>query len=341
MRKPFFILGLCFFLAGCNLSLSGTAAGKTAPAVSGASQKKCGDGVCDGPETAASCPQDCAVTAAASAEGGSPSGNLLPGPTADTYWMVNPASGAKLYIVVSYPEDGGDAPLPALVMIPGGLGTKDLENGTDPDAIQLSAAGYAVIQFDADGRGSSGGEEDYNGFLHQDGLAALILAAGQIPRVDASRLGVISRSYGVTMAAGALGRRPDLAVRFYIDWEGPADRNYTTIGCTGENHGIAWPSCDDEAFWSQREAVVFIGSVRVPYLRIQSATEHVQSTNAHAVDMVNAAVQGGVPWVRLNDGPVNRTYDPADPPEMLADTVDRRISDLFVRYTEELFALDW
>jgi hypothetical protein len=87
--------------------------------------------------------------------------------------------------------------------------------------------------------------------------------------------------------------------------------------------------------------VDFIGAVRVPKLRIQSAKDHVQSANSHAVDMINAAVQGGVLWVRLNDGPVNQTYDPSHPPEMLPDTIDLQIPDLFLRYVDELFAFEW
>ncbi|MBN1438980.1 MAG: hypothetical protein JW929_06170 [Anaerolineales bacterium] len=343
MKSMRWTLPLIAWLAfACILPSAGPAAVESGQAEkTAASDKRCGDGVCSGPENAESCPQDCAPGGAAPSSGGAQNGSFSAGTKENTYWMVNPASGADLYIVVSYPPGGGDSLLPAVIMVPGGLGAKDLDNGTDTDAARLSAAGYAVIQFEADGRGSSGGEEDYNGFVHQDGLAALILAAGQIPRVDSSRLGLISRSYGVTMAAGALGRHPTLPIRFYIDWEGPADRNYTTSGCTGITHGIDWPPCADEAFWAEREAVEYIGAARIPYLRIQSAADHVQSTNAHAVDMVNAAVQGGVPWVRLNDYPAGQTYDPAAPPEMLPDSADRQLSELFIRYAGELFALEW
>ncbi|MBN2084906.1 MAG: hypothetical protein JW748_06735 [Anaerolineales bacterium] len=348
MQRWSLIFMVFSLLTACNLGRIESAApsgpGQTAIGVAG---KRCGDSVCDGPESAGTCPQDCSSATNGPSATVQPSGaeveaaNLTPGTKANAFWMINPASGARLYIVVSYPNDGGASPLPSLVMIPGGLGAQDLENGTDLDAVRLSAAGFIVIQFDADGRGASGGDEDYNGFRHQDGLSALILSAGQIPRVDTARLGVISRSYGVTMAAGALGRHPDLPVRFYIDWEGPADRMYTTSGCTGVNRGIDWPSCDDESFWSEREAVDFIGTVRVPYLRIQSEKDHVQSTNAHAVDMINAAVRGGVPWARLNDNPAGKTYDSAQPPEMFPDTVDRQLPDLFIRYAGELFALEW
>jgi hypothetical protein len=67
----------------------------------------------------------------------------------------------------------------------------------------------------------------------------------------------------------------------------------------------------------------------------------VQNTNAHAVDMINAAVRVGAPWVRPNDGPAGQTYDPALPPERLPDTVDRQLAAVFIRYAGELFELDW
>jgi hypothetical protein len=335
MRTWMLFLGTALLPAGCNLNVSGT----------GAPGKKCGDGICDGPETSNSCPQDCASpgepTAALLPSGGdAQAGSLSTGPRENTYWMTNPASGAKLFVTVSYPPSGGDLPLPAVILVPGGLGAQDSANKPGADADGSSAAGYAVIQFDADGRGSSGGGEDYNGFIHH-GLAALILAAGRIPRVDPARVGVLSRSSSVTTAAGALGRHPDLPVRFYIDWEGPGDRSYTTSGCTGVNRGIDWPPCGDDAFWPEREAVEFIGAVRAPYLRIQSAKDHVQSTNAHAVEMINAAVRGGAPWMRLNDYPEGQTYDPVNPPAMLPDSVDGRLPGLFAAYVRELFALEW
>jgi hypothetical protein len=67
----------------------------------------------------------------------------------------------------------------------------------------------------------------------------------------------------------------------------------------------------------------------------------VQNTNAHAVDMINAAVRVGAPWVRLIGGPVGQTCDPALPPERLPDTVDRQLAAVFIRYAGELFELDW
>ncbi|MFQ5407991.1 MAG: hypothetical protein ACE5FI_06155, partial [Anaerolineales bacterium] len=98
-------------------------------------------------------------------------------------------------------------------------------------------------------------------------------------------------------------------------------------------------ACDDEAFWAQREALTFASDLRVNYQRLQSERDHVQPDNAHAIAIVNAAVTGGAPWVRLNDLTPNQTYDPAAPPPMLPDSVDGRLSELVATYAVELFAL--
>ncbi|MCJ7585093.1 MAG: hypothetical protein MUO30_10045 [Anaerolineales bacterium] len=77
-----------------------------------------------------------------------------------------------------------------------------------------------------------------------------------------------------------------------------------------------------------------IFSVRVPYQRVQSQTDHVQLNNNHAIDIVNAAVAGGVPWVRLNEYPPNQTYDVNNPPPMLEDALDKQVDAIIARYAE-------
>ena len=91
-------------------------------------------------------------------------------------------------------------------------------------------------------------------------------------------------------------------------------------------------SCTDEAFWAQREASTFIAQIRVSYQRIQSEKDHVQPDNTHAILMVNNAVNGGVPWVRLNDLPPNQTYDPANPLAMLSEQESRLLTALVLKY---------
>lgn len=289
----------------------------------------CGDGVCQGPENAQNCPVDCALT---------------PGPSStvegEQYTVINPSSGAALKVYVIRPPQSGSTPLPALVLVPGGSGDSRSFRKPRGEAQAFAQAGYVVAVFDPDGRGQSGGREDYNGYIHQDGLAEVIRFTATLPGVDASRIGLMTYSYGITMGAGALARYPDLPVAFLLDWEGPANRD-DTGGCdsTGIGHLQQVASCTDEAFWSQREASTFIGQIRVPYQRIQSEEDDVQPDNTHAIVMVNNAVNGGVPWVRLNDLPPNQTYDPANPPAMLTEEQEHPLPALMLRYIAELFNL--
>ena len=258
------------------------------------------------------------------------SSELIPADEANTYWAVNPSSGSRLFVRVAYPRGWNGELIPALVLVPGGTGT------TEPrKAEALAAEGFLVIIFDPEGRGRSEGTEDYNGFIGQDGLAAVIEAATALPGLDANRYGLVSYSYGVTLATGALARHPGLPIDFYIDWEGPVDRTYSTVGC-GKNRAdrIQWQPCDDNAWWSEREALTFIADAQVPYQRIQSQKDHVQRDNNHAIDIVNAAVAGGVPWVRLNEYSAGQTYDAsnASRPAMLPDSMDKQIDKTIAAY---------
>jgi dipeptidyl aminopeptidase/acylaminoacyl peptidase len=245
-------------------------------------------------------------------------------------------------VYVNIPAHASAAsPVPALVLVPGGSGASSSFRKPDGEFYVFPQAGYAVIVFDPDGRGKSTGAEDYNGFLQQDGLAAVIEFAATLPGVDPSRIGLVTYSYGITMGAGALARHPDLPVKFLIDWEGPANRNDTggcDAGSLGHLQDVA--SCTDEAFWAQREASTFISQIRVPYQRIQSQEDHVQPDNAHAILMVNNAVNSGVPWVRLNDLPPNQTYDPASPPPMLSEDESNALTALVLKYIRQMFELE-
>ena len=253
-------------------------------------------------------------------------------------WVINPTDNAHLNVELLQPEDGGDTPRPTLILVPGGSGSsQDFLDTPAKRPTALLAAGYNVMLFDPDGRGRSEGVEDYDGAIQQDGLAAVILFTASLPMVDAEQIGVVSYSYGVTMAAGALASYPELPVRFLIDVEGPADRR-DTGGCdddhTGHLQGVA--ACDDEAFWEQREALTFIRRIQIPYRRIQTEQDHAQPDLDHAIAMVNAAVDGDSPWVQLNDRPANERYDPAAPPAMLPEAMDGRFMELIQRYADEL-----
>jgi hypothetical protein len=74
--------------------------------------------------------------------------------------------------------------------------------------------------------------------------------------------------------------------------------------------------------------------MRMPYQRVQSQTDHVQQNNNHAIDIVNAAVAGGAPWVRLNEYPPNQTYDMNNPPAMLEDALNKQVDAIIAQYAE-------
>ncbi|MFQ5617176.1 MAG: alpha/beta hydrolase family protein [Anaerolineales bacterium] len=259
----------------------------------------------------------------------------------ETYWVANPTGGARLYVEVLRPQDwDGKTALPALILIPGGAGSSEGFKRPNRHAQELADAGYHVVLFDPDGRGQSEGQENQNGHTQQDGLAAVVWFVFDLRGVQRPHIALVSFSYGITMASGALARHPDLPIRFLIDWEGPADRT-DTGGCdaedTGHLRGVV--SCDDEKFWAEREALTFIGAINRPYLRLQSEQDHVQPGNEHALKLVNAAIEGGVPWVRLNDLPPGQTYDPANPPPMIPEGRDRDLMLLLVRFTGEMLVL--
>ena len=252
------------------------------------------------------------------------------GPEADRYWVTNPTSDAKLFVHVAHPQNWNGEALPALVLAPGGTGPGDPQR-----AEKLADQGFIVVAFDPDGRGRSEGSEDQDGFIQQDGLAAVVWAISTLPEVDQENIAIVTYSYGITMGSGALARYPDLPVKFLIDWEGPANRYYT--GCRGGGPKIRWPACDDDEAWAQREAVTFIEQIKVPYLRLQSEKDHVQPNNNHAIDMINAAIAGGVPWVRLNEYSPNQTYDTANPPAMMPDEQDKGLDMKIAQVARELF----
>ena len=336
-KKPVLLIGTllllslgCSFITGGFFKTTPVPSQETQPAAT-ISENRCGDGVCDGPENPSNCPSDC--SSIAPPEDILPGSGLQPAEDENSYWLINPTSNARLFVRAVYPGSWTGESLPTLVLIPGGAGTIDPEK-----AQRLAANGFAVVFFDPDGRGKSGGEENLDGYVQQDGLTAVIRAAASLPGVDKERVGLVSYSYGITMASGALARHPDLQVQFLIDWEGPADRYDTTLGCQ-PNPSIAWPDCNDDAAWAEREALAFIAQIGVPYQRLQSEQDHVQPAVSHAIEMVNAAVRGGAPWVRLNNLPANQTYDPQNPPAVLPEKADATLENLVATFAQELFNL--
>ncbi|MBI2898699.1 MAG: hypothetical protein HYY17_00795 [Planctomycetes bacterium] len=251
--------------------------------------------------------------------------------------VTNPASGAKLWVRVSAPKDASaQRKYPAVILVPGGIGFGSQMPPSLPD--QVTSKGMVLVIFDPDGRGKSGGTEDYNGKIHQDGLLAVVRAAKKLEYLD--RVGIVSLSYGIAMASGMLGRYPDEKVAFYIDWEGPSDRFWVTVWDRVFDHPgritFGGHRTSDEEWWKEREAVRFAPLFRCPYLRIQSERDHVHKEKfGHALQMI-ASATGKAPWTRINDNPPDTVFTEEKPPKLLAP--GRRNADLWIPYAMELFA---
>ena len=221
--------------------------------------------------------------------------------------LVNPVSGAIFPVYLIQPNNSLSS-YKSMILVPGGTGGGA---GLIGRAEQLRSVGILSILFDPDGRGLAEGLEDQGGSIHQAALAEVIRMAAELPCVDSAYLGIFTNSYGITMGAGALAAEPDLPATFLVDWEGPANRN-DTGGCDDSNTGhlqgwryerdgeVIEVTCDDEVFWSEREASTSIRNVEVPYLRLQSRRDHVQPDHAHTILMINEALSGKVPSITLN-----------------------------------------
>lgn len=268
----------------------------------------------------------------------------------EVVWVTNPASGIDLYCHVHRPEgfDPG-ASYPGVVLVPGGS-----NDGSGADVAHRAQTyanlGFIVMHFDPDGRGQSTGggsytEEDYNGFLQQDGLRVVLEYLVDLPETDDTNIGVLSLSYGITMAAGALARYAhDPGVKFLIDWEGPANRDDTA-----RPHGHVDHDPTDDEWWQEREASGFISQFRGYYLRVQSEADHVQPDNDHAILLVNLATHtrhggsGQSIWTRVNSGSgvaanePNAVYTAAQPPEWIPEGEDTE--PLLEEYLVELAAM--
>ncbi|MEN8151641.1 MAG: hypothetical protein ABFS86_17630 [Planctomycetota bacterium] len=203
----------------------------------------------------------------------------------------------------------------------------------------------------------SEGTEDMNGPRNQDGLAEIFRHALGRPWVTADNVGIRTQSYGITMGAGCAARHPELPVKFLVDGEGPPssfvtihepyaldddelnDKHETAYAVIGHYSTTRDPSPGNLAFWADREAIRTIGAFRGRYVRLQAEWDHSQPPQTaadvatfdlpdlgwwqakHTTDIVNAAVSGGVPWVRVNlpahGNVVNAVYDHANRPTFL------------------------
>ncbi len=276
------------------------------------------------------------------------------------YWVAAP-NGSRLYTRVIQPRTDiyPGQKFPAVIFVPGGLGAGAPANKS------LAQRGFVEVNWNAEGRGAnvpgnwrSDGIENYNGFIHQDDLKAMLEFVHTLPNVVDNNVGVSTSSYGITMGAGCLGRYPGLEVKFLMDGEGPHDHFVVSMepwsldsDTTNDRwrsayqvfrHYSLWRDSSDtnRTWWAGRQAVSFIASIKCYYMRVQAEYDHVQPPNAqwpgfyyppvwyqnkHAVDMVNGAVRGSAPWVRMNGttigNPINATYDSLSPPTYYSGTM--------------------
>jgi pimeloyl-ACP methyl ester carboxylesterase len=227
-----------------------------------------------------------------------------------------------------------DKCFPLVLRIPGGWGAGAPLIGQQQQR-DLATAGFVVVAFNAESRGSGNpgdlvsdgpDPEDYNGFAHQDDCAAVLTNAVGESYVDSERVVVWSHSNGITIASGCLSRHPELHVKALLDEEGPhCPRDLLLEGSGAQidpdlratwlnvvipaKVGDGRDYATEDEFWAERCAVDRIGEIGASYQRLQFETDHALGVYYdHTVAMVNAAVAGGVPWVRLNDGVVGASY---------------------------------
>jgi hypothetical protein len=176
---------------------------------------------------------------------------------------------------------------------------------------EIARMGMVAVAIDLSGRGQSWGVEDYGGPLHQDDVLQVLSEIVTWSGVSPNRVGVVSHSLGCAAVAKALCTETRPEVLWWMDIEGPSDREIITAGGKfmdpADGHSL-----QDEAYWRPREARRWVGSTGVGYLRVQCQHDHAQPGEyRHAARMLHAAASGALPWFRLNAHPERAS--PASP----------------------------
>ncbi len=262
----------------------------------------------------------------------------------ETLQVTNPTSGCSLYVHIHRPAYAGPANrVPGVVFVPGGIGFgSEFDTTGLPD--DIASDGFAFLHFDPDGRGRSGAyPENYDGYVHQDGMHACLSLLASRDYVDTSRLGVYAQSYGITMGSGMIARYAEPRVDFLLDFEGPADRYQTCL----DSGGFVPVPPDSDAFWQEREAARFMKQVPSAYLRMQTEVDSNPRIpdNRHAIQLIDSATAvayGGAgisAWTRVNDSvmnPANRVYTLSDPPAWIPEVQEAQDLVRILLYLHEL-----
>lgn len=219
-------------------------------------------------------------------------------------------STAGYQIAARVHRPAAEGRFPGVVLCPGTCDPGSVFEGwTQPlNASELASAGFVVLTFDPAGRGDSWGEEDYGGHEHQDNVRVALRQLAELKAADPDRLGLVSISLGLSMAAGAMAHYADeIPAKWLLDWEGPCDREIITV--SGKLMAPAMGhSLKDEVYWRPREAVRHVGDITAGYMRIQADVDHAQPGEyRHAERMIRAAAapDSKVAWFRINDHPVD------------------------------------
>jgi len=240
-------------------------------------------------------------------------------------------NGNQIAIRIVKPD--GDGPFPVLIGVAGGDGMFAFGSELSELPTSLHEMGIMTVDFAPQGRGDSEGQDNFNGTVHQDDLKAIVDFVSQLSFVQQDNIGILTYSYGVVLATGALSRYPEMPIVFLIDWEGPSSpgRDFQR-GIENDElwvHDTIWllsgfrdispeeyseviihgGSISDEAYWLERDASRFAEDLPCPYLRVQFYNDHVQGTyKHHMMNIINAATTKSGQWTRVNDNPANIIY---------------------------------
>ena len=211
-------------------------------------------------------------------------------------------SGYKIAAKIHRPVDAGRHF--GVLLVPGTNDAGDVFlNWSQPiNALELAGMGLVVMTFDPAGRGESWGEEDYGGVEHQEDVIASVAYLSE--RSDTLGVGVVSISLGLAMACGALANLPEgLEVSWFVDWEGPCDREIITAGGAMMAPAMGH-SLNDEVYWAPREALKHVGLIKCGYHRLQAVPDHAQAKETrHATRMMQQVSSGEAAWFRINNHP--------------------------------------
>lgn len=264
-------------------------------------------------------------------------------PVDTEFYLNNPTSGAKIWAKVFYPPNiSTRQKYHGLVMIPGGLGYGSQFADAPNGPVDFAEDGFIVMVFDPDGRGNSGGDENWNGIIHQDALNTLLKEMAANPYVDADNIGVYTNSLGIAIGAGALGRYPnDPPVKYLVDGEGPSDRFYITKFDDPEFLKMFdGHTTDDVEWWKEREACRTIQTYPGKYLRLQTILDHVHKEDkGHALMMMENATaksyggNGVCSWTRINtrENTENTVWTIENPPRWLPANSLQQLAPNFVK----------